>query len=221
MKRVIVPLSGGIDSSIVAAYLKDRNWQVLPLFINHHQGPLEAERQAANHITSSLRLPEPLEIEIDLESLKKINDSWLNLGIGTPARNMIFISIATMYAGIVEANAIALGSAYGSTYPDTSYAFLQLVEQTSRAVLDRHIRVFSPFKDEKWTSSEIVREGSKLGVPLEKTWSCYLPRTVQCGICIKCKRRIKRFERAKVKDNTLYSDDGVTNEQLKMALAFV
>ena len=221
MRKVIVLLSGGIDSSVAAAYLKSKKWVVHPLFINHHQGPLEAERQAASFIAALLHLPEPLEIEVDLKSLKEVNYKWLNLGIGTPARNMVFLSLATMYAGVIDANATALASAYGSTYADTSYAFLQSVEHTGKIALDRDIKTFSPFKAEKWTSSEIVRQGIKLGVPLGKTWSCFLPRKVQCGICVKCKDRKRRFQEANVKDTTFYSDDGVTDEQLDKAMALV
>ena len=134
---------------------------------------------------------------------------------------MVFVSLATMYAGIIDANAIALASAYGSTYADTSYAFLQSIEHAGKIVLDRDIQIFSPFKTEKWTSSEIVRQGAKLGVPLDKTWSCFLPRKIQCGKCIKCKDRRRRFQEANVKDITLYSDEGVTKEQLDKAMAFV
>lgn len=221
MREVIVLLSGGIDSSVAAAYLKSKKCVVHPLFINHHQGPLEAERQAASFIASSLSIPEPLEVEVDLKSLKEVNYKWLDLGIGTPARNMVFVSLATMYAGIIDANAIALASAYGSTYADTSYAFLQSIEYAGKIVLDRDIQIFSPFKAEKWTSSEILRHAAKLGIPLDKTWSCFLPRKIQCGKCVKCRDRKRRFQEANVKDRTLYSDEGVTQEQLHKAMAFV
>jgi 7-cyano-7-deazaguanine synthase len=221
VKKVIVLLSGGIDSSVAAAHLKAKNWKVLPLFINHHQGPLEAERQAASFVASLINIPKPLEIEVDLESMKELNYEWLNFGIGTPARNMVFVSLATMYAGIIDANAVALASPYGSTYADTSYAFLQSIEHTGRIALDRDIQIFSPFKTERWTSSEVVRQGARLGVPLDKTWSCALPRKVQCGKCIKCKGREERFKEANVKVKTSYSDKGVTKDQLDKALAFV
>lgn len=218
---MVVLLSGGIDSSVAAGYLKSKDYDIYPLFINHHQGPLDAERQAASYIASSLGLPKPVEVEVDLKFLKAVDFDWQTFGIGTPARNMVFISLATMYAGVIDADAIALASAYGSTFADTSYAFLQLIEQVSKTVLDRKIQVFSPFKAEKWTSSEIVRQGSKYGVHLDKTWSCFLPRDVQCGICIKCKDRKKRFQKANVKDKTLYSSEGVTQKQLDKAITYV
>jgi len=222
VRKVIVLLSGGIDSSVAAAYLKAKNWKVLPLFINHRQGPLEAERQAASFVASSLNVPKPLEIEVDLESLKKLNYEWLNFGIGTPARNMVFVSLATMYAGIIGANAIALASAYGSTYADTSYAFLQSIEHVGKTVLDRHIQIFSPFKEEKWTHSDIIKHGVNLNVPLEKTWSCVFPnRNVQCGVCIKCEGRKKRFKKADIDDPTHYDPHGITEEEKKRALFWV
>jgi len=65
MEKVIVLLSGGIDSSVAVAFLKLAGFDVCPLFINHHQGPLEAEREATATITSTLGLSEPLEVEVD------------------------------------------------------------------------------------------------------------------------------------------------------------
>jgi 7-cyano-7-deazaguanine synthase len=221
LEKIILPFSGGIDSSVAAAFLKSKSCEVFPLFFNHHQGPLAAERRAAINLACKLDIQKPLEIEVNLDKLKSLNSEWLRLNIGTPARNMIFLSIATMYAGITGANAIALATAYGSTFPDTSYAFLESVEKVSRHALDRPIRVFSPFKEQKWTSSDVVRQGTKLGVPLHQTWSCFLPRDMQCGKCIKCIDRKERFHVSGTVDKTKYSDKGVTQKDLEEALRYV
>jgi len=222
MEKVVLLLSGGIDSSVAAAYLKSAGFDVLPLFINHHQGPLKPETEASKVIASELGLTPPFEVEIDLMKIKRQNKKWLEYGIGTPGRNMVFVSIAVVYAGVLGAENVALATVFGSTYPDTSFSFLESIQRIGQAVLDRNIRVFSPFKQEKWTHSEVVKQGVRLGVHLEKTWSCYLPnRNVQCGICFKCKDRKNRFEEASIEDRTKYDYTGVTEEQLKEALFFV
>ena len=222
MEKVVVLLSGGIDSSVAAAYLKSIGFEVLPLFINHQQGPLKAESEASKVIASELGLNPPFEVGIDLMKIKQLNKKWLEYGIGTPGRNMVFISIAVVYAGVLGAENIALATVFGSAYPNTSISFLESIQRIGQAVLDRNIRVFSPFKQEKWTRSEVVKQGVRLGVPLEKTWSCYLPdRNVQCGICFKCRDRKNRFEEASIEDRTKYDCRGVTEKELKEALFFV
>jgi 7-cyano-7-deazaguanine synthase in queuosine biosynthesis len=191
------------------------------LFFNHHQGPLLAERRAAFDIAHKLGISEPLEVEVDLAGIKRLNSEWLRFNIGTPARNLVFLSIATMHAGIIGANSIALATAFGSTYPDCSQSFLDSMETVCRQVLDRPIRVYSPFKAEKWASSDIVKQGAKLGVPLSQTWSCFLPRDIQCGACVKCIDRKERFIDAGIKDNTKYSEKGVKKRDLENAMGNV
>ena len=212
--------SGGIDSSVAAAYLKSQNYEVIPLFVNHHQGPLNSERLAANTIAEILRIKKPYEVEVSLDKLK-INKQWLRYGIGTPGRNLIFLSLAIMYAGIIDVNNVALASPYGSSYPDNSWAFLKQAEKVAQVVLDREISIFSPFKNEKWTSVDVVKQGNELGVPLEKTWSCCFDRSVHCGICAKCVNRKSRFEKARVKDKTKYDHSGIDEKKVKSALFYL
>lgn len=222
MEKIVVLLSGGIDSSVATAYMKSKQLRVFPLFINHQQGPLYAERKAARTIASELGVKGPLEVELDLMTLKKQSKEWLKFNIGTPGRNMVFISLAVMYSGIIGADGIALATAYGSTYPDTSFAFLEAIQRIGEFVLDRNIKVFSPFKHEKWTHSDVIKHGTDLNVPLEKTWSCFLPnRDVQCGVCDKCKDRKRRFKEAGIDDKTTYDPAGVSEEDLRDAMFFV
>jgi 7-cyano-7-deazaguanine synthase len=223
MEKVVVLLSGGIDSSVAAAYLKSAGFEVSPLFIDHHQGPLEAERRASRIVSSKLGLTPPFKAEVDLMKFKQLSKKWLERPqIGTPGRNMVFASMAVVYAGIVEAENIALATAFGSTFADTSLGFLESLQNTAQIALDRPIRIFSPFKTEKWTDEDIVKHGSNLGVPLEETWSCYMPnRRIQCGICPKCRYRKNRFSGAGVRDRTKYDSRKVPKRQLKEALFYV
>ncbi len=49
------------------------------------------------------------------------------------------------------------------------------------------MRVFAPFLD--MTKREIVARGRELGVPFEKTWSCYAGGSEPCGKCGACVER--------------------------------
>ena len=51
-----------------------------------------------------------------------------------------------------------------------------------------------------------ISAGTRIGVPLELTWSCrgnHVP--IHCGTCTGCKDRKEGFDRAQVSDPTLYA----------------
>lgn len=54
--------------------------------------------------------------------------------------------------------------------------------------------------------SDFIRYGSQIGLPLEKTWSCFGQGNKQCGEkCIACISRKIEFENAGIVDKTIYS----------------
>jgi 7-cyano-7-deazaguanine synthase len=71
------------------------------------------------------------------------------------------------------------------------------------ALCDWHrVELVTPFVER--TKAEIVRRGADLGVPFEKTWSCYQGGEVHCGRCGTCVERREAFELAGVADPTQY-----------------
>lgn len=61
-------------------------------------------------------------------------------------------------------------------------------------------RNFSLFMDK----IDVIKMANVLGVPLEKTWSCYQNDYIQCGICLDCLIRKENLKKANVKDKTEY-----------------
>ena len=51
----------------------------------------------------------------------------------------------------------------------------------------------------------IVKLGARLGVPFQKTWSCYEGGELHCGKCGTCVERIEAFADAGVDDSTVYA----------------
>lgn len=68
-----------------------------------------------------------------------------------------------------------------------------------------------PFEKElgHWIEkAEYIRLGRKLGLPLEKTWSCYRSGRYQCGNrCLTCISRRDEFIKAGIPDKTHYESD--------------
>ena len=55
------------------------------------------------------------------------------------------------------------------------------------------------------TKTDIVRVGSELGVPFERTLSCYKGGELHCGTCGTCYERREAFAQAHVADPTVYA----------------
>ena len=73
----------------------------------------------------------------------------------------------------------------------------------SKRGTEKPIEISSPFSDLE--KSGIIKAAVELGVPLEKTWSCYLNGPVHCGACESCHNRQKAFKDAGIPDPTEYA----------------
>ncbi len=212
MKCVIV-LSGGPDSATVAYWAKNHGYQIYPITFNYGQIAVK-ETEAAQKIAQTLGTTTKT---IDLSNLKDIFSGATSLvnrdipltaefssPIIVPFRNAIFLSAAVAYAVTVEATHIFYG-AQGSDepfYPDCRREFYEAFEKAARLGTCQEITIKAPFSGGK--KSELIKEGAKLGVPFELTWSCYLDGAKHCGRCESCVNRKKAFVEAGVADPTEY-----------------
>ncbi len=111
--RVAVLLSGGIDSTAVAALLKDRGLDVRPLFIDYGQRSLEAELLAAGRVTAALEIEAPRVLRCDVfEGIIGLlpAEARTDAQAWVPARNTLFMLLAGIYAHSIEADGIAIGA---------------------------------------------------------------------------------------------------------------
>jgi 7-cyano-7-deazaguanine synthase len=111
-----------------------------------------------------------------------------------PARNIIFLSFALSYAEAIGAVAIFIGanaidfSGYPDCRPEFYQAFQKVIETGTKK---RRIKVQTPLLN--LTKAQIIKLGTKLGAPLELTWSCYAGGEKPCGICDACRLRDAGF----------------------------
>ena len=56
------------------------------------------------------------------------------------------------------------------------------------------------------SKEDIVRNGIRLKVPFDLSWSCYYSSDYACGKCDSCKLRLKGFKNVGIKDPILYKN---------------
>lgn len=138
-----------------------------------------------------------------------------------PNRNAIMLAIAFGVAVAKEAQAVAAAVHGGDhfIYPDCRPPFVKAFATMQRFALDgfAQIALETPFL--RRSKADIVREGARLGVPFEETWSCYKGGDRHCGRCGTCVERREAFHLAGVDDPTVYDDPDYWLEARRAFLA--
>ena len=127
-----------------------------------------------------------------------------------PNRNMIMISIAASLAIKNKLQYLWYAAHAGDheIYPDCRPYFIQNLNETLRIGTMEHrkenLRLVAPFiqYDKTW----IAAKGKELGVPFEKTWTCYKGLDKHCGKCGACVERKEAFRDSGGNDPTIYED---------------
>jgi 7-cyano-7-deazaguanine synthase len=225
MTPAVVLLSGGLDSSTTLALAHERGHALYALSIAYgqrHAREVEAARRLAAHF--GCREHRVLELDPRAFSGSALTDRAIPvpvdrpdeaIGSGVPityvpARNLIFLGLATGYAEVVGADDIYLGitATDYSGYPDCRPEFLEAFSRTANLATragteeGRTLRFHAPLI--AMGKGEIVREGTRLGVPWELTWSCYNGGERACGRCDACHLRLKGFAEAGQRDPLPY-----------------
>ncbi|MGM0462425.1 MAG: 7-cyano-7-deazaguanine synthase QueC [Fibrobacterota bacterium] len=222
-KKAVILLSGGIDSSTVAAVAKDAGFELYGLSFSYNQSH-SVELDSAQNIADSLGFAEHKIMNIDLASfggsaltstaqnIPKNGDYVQEIPVTyVPARNTIFLSFALAWAEVLEARHIYIGvtAVDYSGYPDCRPEFIAAYEKmanlaTRTGVEGNKISIETPLLD--LSKSEIIQKGTALQVDYSLTHSCYDPTIegISCGHCDSCLHRKKGFEEAGISDPTKY-----------------
>ncbi len=222
MKKAVVILSGGMDSTTTAFIAKNEGFDIIPLHFNYSQRTEKRELKAFNDICDYLNLKN--RYVIDIPFFKQIGASALvdeNLKVPTdglkpgipityvPFRNGIFLSIAGAIAEKEKAESIFIGVVEedSSGYPDCREEFIKNMQNAinSGTKPETNIKIKTPLIHLK--KEDIVKKAVEVGVPLELTWSCYQNEDEACGVCDSCRLRLKGFEKAGIKDKIPYKGE--------------
>jgi 7-cyano-7-deazaguanine synthase len=220
-RTAVVLLSGGLDSTTALWKIKDI---YSPVGLTERLSKLAG---ASHHIirlpwlgdlakTSgsaivSARSPPAIRDE-DLDDLEKSRETAR--AVWVPARNLIFLSIATAFAESIGGEVDVVSGfdlEEAKTFKDNSNEFVRRMNRVLElAVFEGKIKVVAPLIH--MNKEEIARLAGDLLVPIEFTGSCYAPigidklgRPIHCGVCESCMRRKRGLKKLKI-ECTIYKE---------------
>ena len=138
--KIVISMSGGIDSTTLCALYLHKGMEVIPITFRYGSKHNKYENEAVFKVADFLNLPEPKLIELNF--IEKLFKSDFLLGGGeipeghytdtsmqatvVPARNLIFASVIAGFAESVGAEVISLGVHGGDhhIYPDCRPEFI-------------------------------------------------------------------------------------------------
>lgn len=208
MSKTVVLLSGGVDSVVLMHHLKNVGDDLLALSFYYGQRH-SREIQAAMLTAKGLDVPwYQLQINgwkdlIPGNALTGNNDTDTVI---VPNRNAVFLSLAASVALGQGFDSVAFAAHAGDydVFYDCRPRFVHSLERTIQEGTDSNIQIITPFIT--WSKDHIVRYGAGLGVPFEKTWSCYCGIAKHCGKCSTCVQRREAFKTAGINDPTEYME---------------
>jgi 7-cyano-7-deazaguanine synthase len=194
--------SGGLDSTTLAYWLRERDVELVPIFLDYGQhcadkewdtlrqvlpreGVLAPERIDVSGVFSGSR--SRLIVEPNLWS-EHVTDEDLYI----PYRTLLFFSIGAACAqtrGLVDVYSGFINSNHAKEL-DCSASFLNSLDALAENV--GPVRFYMPFR--QWPKSKVVAEATRLGVRVGATYSCQLFSDTPCGACPNCVERLNAIE---------------------------
>lgn len=212
-RRAVVLFSGGMDSTTCLYWALERGYKCTALCVSYGQKHVK-EIKVARALAKAkqvdfleVNLPLPWLVGSSLvgggalpnHELKEIGRSKVP-STYVPGRNLIFVSLGVSLAESIGARAVILGvnALDYSGYPDCRpefYAHLSRAVAAATKDTAGGVEILTPII--KMSKTEIIKLGKALGVPFERTWSCYKGATKPCGVCDACKLRAAAFAKVK------------------------
>lgn len=211
-RSVVVIASGGLDSTTVAAYYRDKGCRVAMLHFRYgcHAGEREEQRvpMIAKELGCEYAILDVPRGAVDNSALHRGGD--IAAGVAgaeyahewVPCRNLVLLSLAAAWAEGHGFHTLALGNNLeeSGAYPDNEPQMFHLLDNVLNYAVQNgyDLRIEQPVGH--LMKHEIVALGLKLGAPLGLTWSCYRGGVLHCGNCGPCFMRREAFARNGVDD---------------------
>ncbi len=200
MEKIVLLLSGGLDSSVLLSILKSKKMDVLPIYIDYGQRNIIEEFKAAKYISEyyDCKLAKIKVGPLFKNSLLIEKDCDHSAFL--PHRNLLFLVLGAIFAYNSKSNTIAIALHAGSNYPDSSQDFIERAEKSITCSVGKEVIVYAPFIE--ITKYDVAYLAHLMKVPIEKTYSCYRGEIDHCGQCsaciqrMECLREIEKYVRA-------------------------
>ena len=220
MSKAVVPISGGLDSSVILSIAAQKHEEVYAISYNygqrHDKELLYAGIQVDQYNIEDHKIID-LQFFKDIAFTSALTNNNINVAhardvLGdaqtvnyVPFRNMMMLSIACSYAESIEASTVYHGSALVDSqagYWDGSKEFLKQINNLTALNRKNRIKIAAPLIN--LSKQQIVRLGLDNNVKFEDTWTCYEGKELACGYCTACSSRIQGFLQNNIKDPIEY-----------------
>jgi 7-cyano-7-deazaguanine synthase len=220
-EKAVIVLSGGLDSTTCMGIAREEGFALYPItfyYNQRHGREVEQAKKIAQHYGVGHR-----HKIVNVSFLGEIGGSALTdqtMEVRTggvegdipdtyvPARNLIFLSLASAYAEVIGARRIYTGvsavdySGYPDCRPEFIRSFSETVNLATKMGVSEKIEIRTPLIH--LSKAETIKRGLELNVPYELTTSCYLGGEEACGECDSCLLRLKGFKENNVTDPIAY-----------------
>ena len=232
MKKLVLTLSGGMDSSVLLYMAQDRGYDEIHTITfdygQRHTRELACVDKQIDNFNALFSGWFNLKVTNKVLDVKYIKDiaptsSLTNNDIDNPDisemagdaqpvsyvpfRNLMFLSICSAYAESIGADTVWYGAAQVDSlagYWDGSEEFVDVVNNVTDLNRENRIVIEAPLLD--MSKAEIIEEGARLGVQFKDTWTCYSNREDKLADATtpSSSMRVKGFVDAGYKDPIAY-----------------
>jgi len=203
--KVLVSASSGLDSTTVAYMLKEQGYDVSLVHFKYdclaQIREVDAIHQIAEHGGFDLefiQVPIVLRGTLTKGTYHKSPVEGIEYAMDwVSGRNLLMLAILTAYAESNEFGYIAFGGNLeeSGAYPDNEQEFGRKFNEILPFATQNKIKIELLQPISTMMKHEIVKEGVRLNVPYELTWSCYSDADKHCNNCAPCFMRRVAFER--------------------------
>jgi 7-cyano-7-deazaguanine synthase len=175
--KVLVLMSGGIDSACCVAFYRQAGHEVAGVFVDYAQPVSQQEEQSARAIAHHYTIP--LHVVRCSGPGKEFKDE-------IAGRNA-FLIFAALLQSPHRTNLIALGIHAGTRYYDCSEHFVDHINALLSGYCNGQLVLAAPFLH--WSKRTVYQFCVTNEIPVHLTWSCEVGPLEPCGKCTSCEDR--------------------------------
>lgn len=215
----LVACSGGLDSVTAAYLLRETGKEVTLVHFSYGCLAEKKERERIEKIAAAGKFPlifltipfsalggSLIEGRYEADGIKgaEYAHDWIS------ARNLVMLSLLTALAETRGHGYIAFGGNLeeAGAYPDNEEEFAERFAAVLPFAVQNGVKIDLLHPVSHLMKHEIVKEGLRLGVPFELTWSCYGDGERHCGTCGPCFMRKTAFDRNGRRDPVFEEEAG-------------